>query len=215
MIEPTSAQVSIRDASAPDLLVVAPAGCGKTEALALRVQGLLERGDVARPRKVLVTTFSNRARDNIRERLQHYLPAASLRDRVTVTNFHGLASRLIRSHGNVVGLTPDVLLPDNDWAKQRCRELKFDYPTMQAVLTNLREAKQEARTDAEVEAYLMLPGREAALAIERERVALRLAQPLRQLLRSVRDLLVQTIRTARENREFSQTIRGKAAVRKV
>lgn len=171
MIEPTPAQASIRDASAPDLLVVAPAGCGKTEALALRVQGLLARGDVASPRKVLVTTFSNRARDNIRERMQHYLPAASLRDRVTVTNFHGLASRLIRSHGNVVGLAPDVLLPDSDWAKQRCRELKFDYPTTQAVLTNLREAKQEARTDTDVELYLMAPGREAALAIERERVA--------------------------------------------
>ncbi|MCB8045001.1 UvrD-helicase domain-containing protein [Microbacterium oxydans] len=64
MIEPTPAQASIRDASAPDLLVVAPAGCGKTEALALRVQGLLARGDVASPRKVLVTTFESGARQH-------------------------------------------------------------------------------------------------------------------------------------------------------
>lgn len=169
-LRPTPAQARIRDTTALDLLVIAPAGCGKTEALALRVQGLLARGDVIAPRKVLVTTFSNRARDNIRERLHSYVSAATLRDRVTVTNFHGLAARLVRAHANVVSLTPDLLLPDNDWVKQRCRELKFDYPTTQAVLRNLREAKQEARTDDEVEAYLTAPGREAALAIERERV---------------------------------------------
>lgn len=173
MVQPTPAQEKIRDVTALDLLVIAPAGCGKTEALALRVQGILARGDVAAPQKVLVTTFSNRARDNIRERLQSYIPAAILRERVSVTNFHGLAARLVRAHANVLGLEPDLLLPDNDWVGQRCRELKFNYPTTQAVKRNLREAKQEARTDAEVEEYLGLPGREAALAIERERVAQR------------------------------------------
>ena len=39
---------------ARDLLVVAPAGGGKTEALALRIDGLLRRGDVELPRKILV-----------------------------------------------------------------------------------------------------------------------------------------------------------------
>ena len=41
--------------------------------MALRVAGLLERGQVPWPRRVLVPTFSNRARDNIRERLQRHL----------------------------------------------------------------------------------------------------------------------------------------------
>jgi len=37
MVSPTLKQLEIRDAEALDLLVVAPAGCGKTEALALRI----------------------------------------------------------------------------------------------------------------------------------------------------------------------------------
>lgn len=170
-ITPTAAQERIRDATALDLLVIAPAGCGKTEALALRIQGLLRRGDVAAPKKVLVTTFSNRARDNIRERLQAYLPAAILRDRVSVANFHGVAARLIRAHGNVIGIADAIEFPDNDWVGQRCRELNFDFSTSAEVQRTLRVAKQDGRTDAEVIGYLEAPGREAALRIEQERVA--------------------------------------------
>lgn len=89
MVQPTQAQLDIREHPHLDLLVVAPAGCGKTEALALRVQGLLQRGTAAPPRRVLITTFSNRARDNIRDRLASYLSPAAMRDRVTIANFHG------------------------------------------------------------------------------------------------------------------------------
>ncbi|MDF1478802.1 ATP-dependent helicase [Leifsonia sp. H3M29-4] len=170
MIKPTPSQTAIRDAAARDLLVIAPAGCGKTEALALRIQGLLQRGDVSAPQRILVTTFSNRARDNIRERLQDYLPSATLRDRVTITNFHGLAARLFRAHANVIGLDPSMIIPDGDWVGAQCRAQGFDFNTSAAVQTTLRKAKQEPRTDEEVEAYLSAPGREAALAIERLRV---------------------------------------------
>ncbi|GAA1937625.1 type IV secretion system protein [Nocardioides hwasunensis] len=46
MVEPTQAQFAIREHLGLDLLVLAPAGCGKTEALALRVQGLLQITDL-------------------------------------------------------------------------------------------------------------------------------------------------------------------------
>ena len=171
MIQPTASQIAVRDATARDLLVIAPAGCGKTEALALRIQGLLLRGDVSAPQKILVTTFSNRARDNIRERLQDYLSPVMLRDRVSITNFHGLAARLFRAHANVIGLDPGMLIPDGDWVGSQCRERGLDFNTAAAVQNTLRVAKQDARTDAEVDAYLEEPGREAALAIERQRVS--------------------------------------------
>lgn len=171
MIKPTPSQAAIRDAVARDLLVVAPAGCGKTEALALRIQGLLIRGDIVAPQKILVTTFSNRARDNIRDRLQDYLSPSMLRDRVSITNFHGLAARLFRAHANVIGLDPEMIIPEGDWVGEQCRLLGFDFNTSAAVQTTLRQAKQEARADQEVEVYLGAPGREAALRIERQRVS--------------------------------------------
>ena len=171
MVNPTASQIAIRDTEAKDLLVVAPAGCGKTEALALRIQGILARGDVAAPKKVLVVTFSNRARDNIRDRLRQYLPDATMRDRVSITNFHGLAARLIRAHANVIGLDPELLLPDSDWVGDQCREQGLDFKPAAAIQKILREAKQERRTDDEVDAAIQATGSALALSMERQRVA--------------------------------------------
>ncbi len=151
MLEPTASQIQIRDHTARDLLVIAPAGCGKTEALALRVQGLLQRHDIVAPQKVLVVTFSNRARDNIRERLRSYLGTGQLRNYVSVVNFHGLSARIFKAHANVIGLSPDLAIPESDWVSTECRRRNFDFPVSNRVKDALRIAKQEMRNDAEVQ----------------------------------------------------------------
>lgn len=169
MINPTSKQLEIRNKQALDLLVIAPAGCGKTEALALRVQGLLERSSLAVHQKILVATFSNRARDNIRERLGSYLPPQVMRDRVTVANFHGLAARLIRAHANVLGLSDDLILPDNDWVGEQLRKRNTPWNEQGDIKNALREVKQQPLDDAAVESELERSGNTAALEIERLR----------------------------------------------
>ncbi|WP_372463084.1 UvrD-helicase domain-containing protein [Pseudonocardia kujensis] len=126
MLTPTAKQILIRDHQSLALLVTAPAGCGKTEALALRVLGLVSRQNIKHPQKILVTTFSNRARDNVRERLRAHLSGAALRDRVTVCNFHGLSARIFRAHANVIGLNPHATLPENDWVAEQCRAPEVD-----------------------------------------------------------------------------------------
>jgi len=171
MLSPTPQQQQIRDHPALDLLVVAPAGCGKTEALALRIQGLLARGDVIAPQKILVTTFSNRARDNLKDRLKAYLPPAVMRDRVSVANFHGLAARLIRAHANVIALDPEVTLPESDWVGEQLRAHRASWDDQRAVKEALQSTKQQALTDDEVEAELDRMGCGMALEIERQRKA--------------------------------------------
>lgn len=171
MITPTAAQSEIRDACELDLLVIAPAGCGKTEAMALRAAGLLERGQIPPPRKVLVTTFSNRARDNIRDRLQRHLAGTANRDRVVVANFHGLAARIFRSHANVIGLDPEMKIPDSDWVGDQCRSRRLSFQRTNAVQGILRTIKQKPLDDASVWAALSEIGDEAALDIERHRIA--------------------------------------------
>ncbi|MDF3283821.1 ATP-dependent helicase [Gordonia sp. N1V] len=170
MLEPTASQIQIRDHTARDLLVIAPAGCGKTEALALRVQGLLQRHDIVAPQKVLVVTFSNRARDNIRERLRSYLGTGQLRNYVSVVNFHGLSARIFKAHANVIGLSPDLAIPESDWVSTECRRRNFDFPVANRVKDALRVAKQEMRTDAEVEEFLSTNREMAALQLERDRI---------------------------------------------
>lgn len=171
MVTPTEAQQRIRDHEGLGLLVAAPAGCGKTEALAFRVAGLLDRAQVAHPRRVLVTSFSNRARDNIRDRLKDYVPAIVMRDRVTVANFHGLSARLIRAHGRVIGIDPNLILPESDWVGEECQRRALGWNFRRAVEDLLRRTKQEAADDAAVEQVLIDAGNGDALDIERQRVA--------------------------------------------
>lgn len=171
MVEPTAAQLAIRDHPDLDLLVVAPAGCGKTEALALRIEGLLQRGAAAPPRRILVTTFSNRARDNIRDRLATYLSPVVMRDRVTIANFHGLSARIFRAHAAVIGLNPDLTIPESAWVGEQCRSRSLTFNLSGAVQDLLRETKQQAIDDAAVDQQLISAGLPDALDIERQRVA--------------------------------------------
>jgi DNA helicase-2/ATP-dependent DNA helicase PcrA len=170
MIEPTPRQIEIRDHEDLDLVVVAPAGCGKTEALALRVQGLLARGAAPPPTRILVITFSNRARDNIRTRLRSYLSPGAIHDHVTVMNFHGLSARIFRAHAGVIGLDPTMEIPESDWVREQCQRRGLDFPSQNAVEEALRIAKQEPSNDDSVEQELIRSGMTDALQIERQRV---------------------------------------------
>jgi DNA helicase-2/ATP-dependent DNA helicase PcrA len=166
-VKPTPRQVEIRDEARSGLLVLAPAGCGKTEALALRAAGLLEREAVTAPRKILVATFTNRARDNIRERLRAHLRPGDYRDRVALQNFHGLAARIFRAHAAVIGMDPDLAMPERDWVGDQCRARALGYKLAGRITDALRAAKQEARDDEAV--LIALRDEPDALAIERLR----------------------------------------------
>lgn len=167
MFEPTPAQCAVRNATESALLVLAPAGCGKTEALALRVAGLLERGQVLPPRVVLVATFTNRARDNIRERLAAHVRPGDLRDRVKVHNFHGLAARIVKAHADVIGVDPELALPDRDWVGDQIRSRKLDYNQAARIKDALREVNQQGLRDEQV--LKALAREPMALAIEQQR----------------------------------------------
>lgn len=171
MVNPTPKQIEIRDTAALDLMVFAPAGCGKTEALALRIHGLLDRGAVKAPQKILVTTFSNRARDNIRERLASYLLAAQMRDRVSVSNFHGIAARLFRAHANVLDMDPGLILPEGDWVGDELRRRNIPWKSRGPIQDILRDVKLQPLDDAAVGAELVLRGDATALSIEHDRKA--------------------------------------------
>lgn len=165
-VRPTARQVEIRDAPELDLLVTAPAGCGKTEGLALRVRGLLDRGQVQAPQRVLVATFTNRSKDNIRERLADHLSTSAMRRFVTVQNFHGLSARILLAHSNVIGVNSDARMPDADWVGEQCRAKRLTFAQSAIVQDLLREAKQAPRTDDEVLEFLKQAQNSTALSIE-------------------------------------------------
>lgn len=171
MLDITPKQAQVLDHEGLSLLIIAPAGCGKTETLALRVRGLLDQQAVKASQRILVATFTKRARDNMHDRLSHYLTPREMREAVTVCNFHGLFARIIQAHSNVIGLDPKRLtMPQNDWVGERCRALKLKGLTND-VKSDISSAKRRALNDEQVLAELQRSGNQYASMIEEQRQA--------------------------------------------
>ena len=171
MLDITPKQAQVRDHQGLSLLIIAPAGCGKTETLALRVRGLLDQQAVKASQRILVATFTKRARDNMHDRLSHYLTPREMREAVTVCNFHGLFARIIQAHSNVIGLDPKrLMMPEHDWVGERCRALKLKGLTND-VKSDISSAKRRALNDEQVLAELQRSGNQYAFMIEEQRQA--------------------------------------------
>jgi len=171
VLDITPKQAQVLDHEGLSLLIIAPAGCGKTETLALRVRGLLDQQAVKASQRILVATFTKRARDNMHDRLSHYLTPREMREAVTVCNFHGLFARIIQAHSNVIGLDPKRLtMPEHDWVGERCRALKLKGLTNN-VKSDISSAKRRALNDEQVLAELQGSGNQYAFMIEEQRQA--------------------------------------------
>lgn len=157
------------------LLVVAPPGCGKTELLAHRAGTLI--GRLGLNQRILALTFSNRARDNLGERLCEVLGHRRFRRYLTVRNFHGHATEVIRAHGRTLGINPEFTPPGRLTLDDAIRELTDELEDRDAwaerdrIVDALGSAKRQPFDDDEVDSYLRELGNENALRIERDRRA--------------------------------------------
>lgn len=93
------------------LLVLAGAGSGKTRVLVHRIAWLIEVEHVS-PMSVLAVTFTNKAANEMRGRIQELLgiPMGS----AWVGTFHGLAHRLLRLHWREAGLPQTFQILDSE-----------------------------------------------------------------------------------------------------
>ncbi|HUP88056.1 MAG TPA: UvrD-helicase domain-containing protein [Longimicrobiales bacterium] len=96
------------------LLILAGAGTGKTKTLVHRIANLIHSAKVD-PQHIVGVTFTNRAADEMRERVESFIgPEAK---RVTLSTFHSLGVRILRAHHKKLSLparfaiysTPDQL----------------------------------------------------------------------------------------------------------
>lgn len=139
----------------------------------MRAAHLLVAGEVRPRRKILALTFTNRARDNIKQRLHQQLGEARVRRYVDVVNFHEFAIRLVQAHGNVVGLTNDLEYPNRTWLKKSLAGQTSNWRVQKAVTEILDTAKRKPLDDTELMENLVASNNSIAIAVERERRAAR------------------------------------------
>jgi len=104
------------------LLVVAGPGTGKTLTLTRRIAYLIRQG-IARSEQVLAITFTNKAADEMQERLTVLLG----RDTgVTVQTFHSLGSGILREQGRLGADSRRILIIDEIQAEGLLKEAMAD-----------------------------------------------------------------------------------------
>lgn len=109
------------------LMILAGAGSGKTKVLTHRIAWLIETGQ-AKSSQILAVTFTNKAANEMRERINALLqePTPGL----WVGTFHGIAHRLLRIHWEAAKLPQNFQILDSEdqkrMLKQVIRSLEMD-----------------------------------------------------------------------------------------
>lgn len=94
------------------LLVLASAGSGKTRVLTERIRRLIQKTK----RQILAITFTNKASEEIKDRLKDI---ADLEEKAYIGTFHSFCCSIIEKHGNVIGYNtiPHIFSDDEDRLK--------------------------------------------------------------------------------------------------
>src|SRR5690349_23040953 len=92
-------------------LVLAGAGSGKTRVITHKIARLLQADYL--PRQIAAITFTNKAAQEMRERAKALVGPRAAKD-LAISTFHSLGVRILRSHGERVGLKPQFSILDSD-----------------------------------------------------------------------------------------------------
>jgi DNA helicase-2/ATP-dependent DNA helicase PcrA len=136
-------QSAVRHAEGP-LLILAGAGSGKTRVIAHRIAYLVAEG-FAPPDGVLAVTFTNKAAEEMRTRVESLL-GTNCRA-MWISTFHALCARLLRREAPHIGLSRDFVIYDSSdqqsVVKQLIKEYGLDDSSLQPrmVLSRISHAK--------------------------------------------------------------------------
>jgi DNA helicase-2/ATP-dependent DNA helicase PcrA len=143
------------------LLIIAGAGSGKTRVIAYRVAYLIGDGH-AEAREVVAVTFTNKAAEEMRQRVEGLLGDAAAG--AWISTFHAMCARLLRREAPVIGLSRDFVIYDSSdqvsAVKQVMRTLGVDDSVLQprAALSRISHAKNLMRGPEAFEGHSYHPG---------------------------------------------------------
>ena len=125
------------------VLILAGAGSGKTRTLTYRVANLIEHG--VDPYHILAITFTNKAADEMRSRIQSI--ASGETAGVWVATFHSTCARILRTYSEYLDYSSNYSIYDADdqktLVKNICKKLNIDtkFLSEKAIIRRISDCK--------------------------------------------------------------------------
>ena len=185
------------------VLILAGAGSGKTRVITFRIAHLIGDGH-ADPGQVLAVTFTNKASQEMRERVEALIGSAA--EGLWLSTFHSLCARLLRREAPKIGLSRDFVIYDSSdqvaVVKQAERELGIDDKLVppRVALSRISQAKNRMEGPESLRSAWNFRDEQIAKIYERYLAALKDANAL-----DFDDLLLKTVElfeTSIPTREF-------------
>lgn len=134
-----------------NIVLLAGAGAGKTATMVTRTQYLVDDLDID-PSNIMLVTFTNKAANEILERISKVCPGAY---KMWIGTFHKICIRIIRTHGELLGIKNFSIL-DSKGQKDLIRSILdskgIDYNAylVSSILKKISEFKNNMRRPSEV-----------------------------------------------------------------
>ena len=111
------------------VMVLAGAGSGKTRVITYRIAYLIGQKRIA-PHQILALTFTNKAANEMRQRVDELLQGGSSRG-LWIGTFHSVFARLLRNYIHLIGYDGNFSIYDSDDSKSLIRQVmkEFDIST--------------------------------------------------------------------------------------
>ncbi|MFP6601338.1 MAG: UvrD-helicase domain-containing protein [Pirellulaceae bacterium] len=197
----TAQQEAVQHVDGPLLMLAGP-GSGKTRVVTHRIAYLLHQG--ISPRNILALTFTNKAANEMRIRLERLAGHPS----VWMGTFHGFCARFLRRYASLAGLAENYSILDAGDARKAFKQALVDskveltYCSPESVATAISWAKSSLISP---EDYQARPGNPTGAIVEEVyphyQRALRASNAV-----DFDDLLMYTAQLLRDNAELRQEL---------
>ncbi|KAJ3478605.1 hypothetical protein NLI96_g9642 [Meripilus lineatus] len=173
-LNPAQLQAVTHDPKIP-LQILAGPGSGKTKVLTSRIAYLISHHRI-RPSSICAVTFTNKAANEMRERLTKLIGKEKT-EAIKLGTFHALCARFLRKHYKVVGLEGNFTVCDSDESKKIVKKLLGPYKkqledlevSLQegTVLSRISKAKAKGLRPADVLSAVKVPKKGSVKGTER------------------------------------------------
>ncbi len=137
------------------MIILAGAGSGKTRVLTHKVVLLVNIKNID-PSNILMITFTNKAANEMKERIQRLLPKMA---KPTIATFHSLCAKILRIDGINAGLSKSFVIYDTtdqlDVIKEAMGKLNISIKDFKpsSILTTISEAKNQLINEEEYRSF--------------------------------------------------------------